>query len=676
MALRFLKARTGPMTRGYRHCGAGLSFAALLAAHGFAACSSPNPVGSSGIHSGSGGQPFVLGTGGQPFVLGSAGRPGSAVGGQWGQSGTPPSVTDNCGAEKTSLHNVPDVLLVLDKSASMNDLTVDAAGKLSSTRYKDIVAALNQVLPGTDAAINWGLELYPHEPGGGCTPGEVDVPIKPRNGGAVAAAYDPKVVTPGGLTPTTASIRNAVRALAAMSDDNPKYIVLATDGEPNCDTVESAIAAIHMANQAGIPVFVVSMSNEGSPQTLNKMAEAGGKPVSDPADPTAKYYKADTTDKMVAAMKAIGKDVVGCNFKLPSPPPDPDNVLVSYDDGHSAGPGSTTWGYTDASRTAITLYGSDCANVLGGTYKSVEILYGCPANCGAQIRETSRSVADVLLVLDKSASMNDLTNNAATGVWGTRYKDVVAGLNQVLPATNAAINWGLELYPREPGGGCTPGEVDIPVRPKNAGTVSAFFDPSVVTPSGLTPTSASMRNAVKTLQALNDGNPKYIVLATDGEPNCDTGPGSASDNAVAAVRAAKDAGIPVFVISLAAEGSPETLNRMAEAGGKPANDPIDAKTKYYKASTTAEMVAVMNAIGKQVLTCEFKLPSPPPVPDNVLVIFDDGHRALPSSTTWGYTDASNSTVSIYGDDCSKLLNGTYHQIRILYGCPEDAQLIP
>lgn len=206
------------------------------------------------------------------------------------------------------------------------------ANGTSSTRYKDMVAALNQMLPATNTSINWGLELFPHEPGGGCTAGEVDVPPKSNNVDAVVAVYDPTIVSTGGSTPIAVSIKNAVRALVALNDDNPKYIVLATDGGADYGTVDGAIAAIRMSNLAGIPVFMVSLSNEGSPETLNKMAVAGGKPLSDPNDPKTQYYKADTTEKFVAAMTAISQSVLGCDFKLHSEPPDPNNVLVTYDD--------------------------------------------------------------------------------------------------------------------------------------------------------------------------------------------------------------------------------------------------------------------------------------------------------------------------------------------------------
>jgi hypothetical protein len=60
----------------------------------------------------------------------------------------------------------------------------------------------------------------------------------------------------------------------------------------------------------------------------------------------------------------------------------------------------------------------------------------------------------------------------------------------------------------------------------------------------------------------------------------------------------------------------------------------------------------------------------------VLVIFEDGHRALPSSTTWGYSNADHTSITIYGDDCSKLRDGTYQKVQILFGCPSDSQLIP
>ena len=648
------------------------AIAALVAASSFVACSDPPTLGGSSTHSGSS---AASGTGGFPINL----TPGNTVpspagtGGQWGQAGSAPTETDNCGSQKRIVRSAPDVLLVLDKSASMSGWTKAPTAGASSTRYKDVVAALNQVLPQTDATVNWGLELFPGT-AGGCTPGAVNVTIKPQNASAVAAAYAPNVVIPGGLTPVTASLANAVKSLVTLDDDNPKYIVLATDGEPNCNTglgfdADNAAEAIRAAKDAGIPVFVISLSSDGSPDTLNKMALAGGKPLD---DPKTKYYKAETTDDMVAVMNAIHKEVATCQFKLPSVPPVPGNVLVVYDDGRQVTASSKTWGYADASNTSIVVYGDDCKKVMDGTYRSVEMLYGCPASCGAaQKNAPARNMGDVLLVLDRSASMNDWTSGARTSTSGSRYTDVVAALNQVLPETDAAINWGLELFPGD-AGGCTPGEVDLAIKPNNARAVASVYDPRFVTPSGLTPTTPSLQNATKALQALKDGNPKYIVLATDGEPNCGVEP----RDAVAAIGAAKDAGIPVFVISLSSEGSPDTLNKMAVAGGKPFNDPNDPKTKYYKAETSDQLVTAMNAIRKEIATCVFALSSVPPVPDNVLVIYDDGHRALPGTTTWGYTNADHTSITIYGDDCAKLRDGTYQKVQILYGCPNDSQLIP
>ena len=644
----------------------------LVAPLGFFACGGgPTPsAGSPSAHPSGG----TGGTGGSPIVQvpGSSGASTPGAAGQWGQ-GVPPTETDNCGSQKRIVRSTPDVLLVLDRSTSMGLWTTAPATGASSTRYKDVVAALDQVLPQTDATVNWGLELFPGV-AGGCTPGDVDVTIKPNNASAVAAASNPKVVTPEGLTPVVASLANAVKSLVTLDDGNPKYIVLATDGEPNCNTgwgsdADQAADAVRAAKDAGIPVFVISLSSEGSPETLNKLAMAGGKPLD---DPKTKYYKAETTDEMVTVMNAIHKNVATCQFKLPSAPPVPDNVLVVYDDGRRVAPGSKTWGYADASNTTIVVYGDDCTKVMDGSYRSVEMLYGCPASCGAtQSNDTARNMADVLLVLDRSASMNILTTGAVSGTSGTRYKDVVAALNQVLPETDAAIDWGLELFPGA-AGGCTPGVVDLPIKPNNASAVAAVYDPRLVSPSGLTPATPSLQNATKALQALNDGNPKYIVLATDGEPNC----GNEPNDALAAIGASNNAGIPVFVISLSSEGSPDTLNKMAVAGGKPYDDPNDPKTKYYKAETSAQLVTVMNAIRKEIATCTFTLPSAPPVPDNVLVIYDDGHRALPSSTTWGYANADDTSIVIYGDDCNKLRDGTYQKVRILYGCPNDSRLIP
>jgi hypothetical protein len=311
-------------------------------------------------------------------------------------------------------------------------------------------------------------------------------------------------------------------------------------------------------------------------------------------------------------------------------------------------------------------------------------------NCGAQKQQTQQGKADVLLILDNSGSMLE---SASGG--GSRLEALKAALNQTLPSTDSKIDWGLMVYPgatlRTRGtrvtlatiSTCAPGTVVADVKENNASAVMDLFS-KVEGGGGHTPTTSSIVSAVASLQARKSANPKFIVLATDGLPNCPEGSRTEqemstndADAAVAAVEMAAQADIPVFVVGMSISGKDATeakdaLNRMAEAGGKPVSG---GAVKYYAANSADELAAQMNAIGGQIASCNFILNKAPEVPENVLVVYSD-HRALPSDTTWKYTDSSHKSITILGDDCTKVMNGTYKDVQVLMGCKGDQQLIP
>ena len=73
----------------------------------------------------------------------------------------------------------------------------------------------------------------------------------------------------GSSTPTRAAENAAVTYLTQrLTDPNPKFIVLATDGQPNCpaigqhvtDDAPGAVTAVTTAKTAGFPTFVVGIS--------------------------------------------------------------------------------------------------------------------------------------------------------------------------------------------------------------------------------------------------------------------------------------------------------------------------------------------------------------------------------------------------------------------------------
>jgi hypothetical protein len=179
------------------------------------------------------------------------------------------------------------------------------------------------------------------------------------------------------------------------------------------------------------------------------------------------------------------------------------------------------------------------------------------------------------------------------------------------------------------------------------------------------------------LLSLKDGNPKYILLATDGAPTCSGGPGAlmsssgqARTDAVAAVAAAAAASIHTFVVGVATtqSGDATTLNNLAVAGLEPRMDP---STKFFLASSQADLVTTLKTITGQISSCAFSLSPTPPVPDNIAVKVN-GVKAPQDPAHldgWDYTAADHSALSLFGSWCDTVKMSS-HRVQIVYGWPD------
>jgi von Willebrand factor type A domain. len=351
---------------------------------------------------------------------------------------------------------------------------------------------------------------------------------------------------------------------------------------------------------------------------------------------------------------------------------------VNTDGGTRAGGGGGAGGSGGGSQGGVIIL-PPLIGGAGGNQPSVPRDAEVPtedANCGLSTNDLTRLPAEVLLVLDNSGTM--ISSKMPSGL--TRWVEAMNAFDQVLPATDANLNWGLMLYPgpytgSSNTGKCTVGQVDVPVAPSNGATVMAAYRARAQNDTNATPTTATVNAAVAYLQQRTTSNPKYIVLATDGEPNC-ASPGDTSvtaqtrDAAVNAIAASKAAGIPVFVVGISTSGTTgsTTLDRMADAGGQA----LASSPRYYSANTQAELVTAMGQISGKIASCLFTMASAPPDPANVAVKFSDGTVALrdPAQTNgWNYTDSTNTRIQLFGPPCDSVMNGTYTDVKILFGCP-------
>lgn len=316
---------------------------------------------------------------------GVADNRGTMVGGS--ADGSQLNEDANCGLVKSSLKNSPpDMLILLDRSGSMAEDSTGmmcAGGCGATSKWTQMTTAINQSVMQTETKVNWGLKFFGSTNNGCAVNAGAEVAPAVMNAAAIQNAI--AAVNPGSSTPTRAGVTAAGQYLATVADGNPKYIVLATDGLPNCAARgggnaaddAAAIQAVADVATAGIPVFVIGIATNGmATATLNSMATMGGRPRMGAAE---QYYPVSSTADLVAVLDTLqGMVARGCTYRLPQVPPSPGNVKVtvagtaiSRDTSHTSG-----WDYSP-DMMSIVFYGQRCADLTAGTAGDVSIILGC-----------------------------------------------------------------------------------------------------------------------------------------------------------------------------------------------------------------------------------------------------------------------------------------------------------
>jgi hypothetical protein len=309
-----------------------------------------------------------------------------------------------CADEPLAL-DPPTLYFVLDRSGSMVELN-----KWNTVRnvLESVAVFGAAVFP--DPAANGcaiGRQIFAPAVGDGLNgePGPVDLSLFYTLGHIVA----------NGGTPTAATLQALLPRLQGIKGKT--YVILATDGGPNCDANTSCSAAACTLNiegdygctptgtdccspqampgasqldcldaqptidaveaiaAAGIPVYVVGVpGSEPYAQLLDALAMAGGTARS--SEPL--YYAVSTADEqaLLSAMSQIAAKVTGsCTLTLNDAPPDP--TLVNVFLNGSAIPQSGPDGWT-LSGTTVTILGTNCQAILDGDVLDVRVVAGCP----------------------------------------------------------------------------------------------------------------------------------------------------------------------------------------------------------------------------------------------------------------------------------------------------------
>jgi hypothetical protein len=265
---------------------------------------------------------------------------------------------------------------------------------------------------------------------------------------------------------------------------------------------------------------------------------------------------------------------------------------------------------------------------------------------------------------------------------------------------------GAAVFPDPSTNNCAPGVEVIAPRPGDApagtpGPAQAALLTALgrIPAAGGTPTAETLSSLLPRLRSLPGKT--YVVLATDGGPNCNAaavcpvtqctanidnaagcptgGPPNCCDAAhngaqacldaqptLDAVQAIVMAGIPLYVVGIPGSAPYATfLDQLALAGGKAQG----AEPFYYAIDTAgqAALQSVLSSIAAKITaSCTLDLDQAPPDPGLVNVFFDES--PLPQSGPDGWT-LSGSTVTIEGASCERIQQGAVLDVRVVAGCP-------
>ncbi len=309
--------------------------------------------------------------------------------------------------------NPPNLYFVLDRSASMND----------DDKWETIIVVLGQLIIDLGPRGNLGAAVFP-DPGGAqadtCSPG-IEV-FPPRRGDSPAGQPGPTSeallsvlghISALGGTPTAATLTDLASHIESLPGQT--YVILATDGGPNCNSMaicDTANCQPNIENAVGCPVAgpncCTSAANGGSDSCLDgdptiaavqALAANGisvyvvGVPGSEPyaqlldelamAGKTARgsepqYYAVTTADQAAfqAALFKIAATVTSsCTLALNDVPPDPTAVNVFFDEQPIAQAGPDGW---TLNGTTVTILGNSCAEMQNGDVLDVRVVAGCP----------------------------------------------------------------------------------------------------------------------------------------------------------------------------------------------------------------------------------------------------------------------------------------------------------
>lgn len=341
-------------------------------------------------------------------------------------------------------------------------------------------------------------------------------------------------------------------------------------------------------------------------------------------------------------------------------------------------------------------YGAGASSGTGGTGGVIDpndgdAAIGPEAGCGYAMIPTEREPGSLLLVVDRSASMDRNPDDQDTQFGEDSKWDLAEqGVSAVLDQLPDDVSIGLLLYPKS-GDGCNVDDTpQVQIAPLGI-TRAAIKTGMGGLPWGDTPTDKALMSAYDHLQTIPGSGNRGIVLVTDGAWNC-----GSNDNTVYGLveDAYVNKGIMTFAIGIpgAADGA---LSHMAWLGGGAKSPTCNGIAPDYmhpfqredcevvnsadcchhvidSGSYVADLTAALSEVASRFLTsCVFMVPKDDPskFDPNLVNVFIDG-EIIPQNPDvgWTYVGGGTDALEIHGVTCEELLTGQADTVEIQLGC--------
>jgi hypothetical protein len=359
----------------------------------------------------------------------------------------------------------PNIMMLVDISGSMTDPVnkadpdcrvtvgdqVETCGSavpcntaVCPTRWTELQAAVPGFLDNAGRYARIGLTTYPETNGStssaaACRPStsasvRKDLPQAEDDATLLAHAGQIKDIIqgipnsgpgqPSGGTPTSLSLRFVGGLQGLQSEDRTDFVILLTDGLPNCNPdnvnsgtdaaackctqtgsaacsgsfvklgcldMDASVAAVRELADKDITTIVIGFGAEtaggNGPAVLDAMARAGGFArtckdgetscgPNDPCDPSSRtcqrsFYQAANQTELASALEAISNKLINpepCLIALdPSQLPSEDNLVVVYINGERTLAGDNTWDPDVKANGGVLFTGATCERIKTST---------------------------------------------------------------------------------------------------------------------------------------------------------------------------------------------------------------------------------------------------------------------------------------------------------------------